>query len=120
MDVYSLDLAFHIPILATNLDASIRERATLEVSSHWLPLTADAPAAVTLKVPRTTPRVTSFTFPESPNPSPPHPLSPSPPRAPDPPASATRRITRIKPPGDTIKLADRLYYVLQPPLETLL
>src|SRR5918996_702581 len=29
-------------------------------------------------------------------------------------------ITRIKPPGDIIKLEDRLYYVLQPPLETLL
>ena len=30
------------------------------------------------------------------------------------------RFTRIKPPGDVIKLQDRLSYVLQPPLETLL
>jgi SNF2 family DNA or RNA helicase len=28
-------------------------------------------------------------------------------------------LTRIKPPGDVIKLEDRLYYVLQPPLESL-
>ena len=28
--------------------------------------------------------------------------------------------TRIKPPGDVIKLADRLHYVLQPTLESLL
>ncbi len=28
--------------------------------------------------------------------------------------------TRIKPPGDLVKLEDRLYFVLQPPLETLL
>ena len=28
--------------------------------------------------------------------------------------------TRLKPPGDVIKLQDRLYYVLQPPLENLL
>jgi superfamily II DNA or RNA helicase len=29
------------------------------------------------------------------------------------------KMTRIKPPGDVIKLEDRLYYVLQPPLESL-
>ena len=28
------------------------------------------------------------------------------------------KTTRIKPPGDAIKLEDRLFYVLQPPLET--
>src|SRR3954451_1236287 len=28
--------------------------------------------------------------------------------------------TRIKPPGDVIKLEQRLYYLLQPPLETLI
>jgi SNF2 family DNA or RNA helicase len=31
-----------------------------------------------------------------------------------------RRITRFKPPADTVKLSDRLYYVLQPPLEAML
>ena len=36
-------------------------------------------------------------------------------------AAAPREpITRIKPPGDIIKLEDRLYYVLQPSLETLI
>jgi SNF2 family DNA or RNA helicase len=35
-------------------------------------------------------------------------------------AVASLRPTRIKPPPDTIKLEDRLYYMLQPPLETLL
>lgn len=29
------------------------------------------------------------------------------------------RITRIRPPGDLVRLEDRLYYVLQPPLETI-
>jgi SNF2 family DNA or RNA helicase len=37
---------------------------------------------------------------------------------PSPPARVTR--TRIKPPCDTIRLEDRLYYVLQPSLEALL
>ena len=31
-----------------------------------------------------------------------------------------QRLTRIKPPGDVIKLEDRLFYMLQPPLETVL
>lgn len=34
-------------------------------------------------------------------------------------ATASKR-TRIKPPGDIVKLEDRLYFLLQPPLETLL
>jgi SNF2 family DNA or RNA helicase len=34
-------------------------------------------------------------------------------------ATTARRATRIKPPGDIIKLEDRLYYLLQPPLESL-
>jgi SNF2 family DNA or RNA helicase len=31
-----------------------------------------------------------------------------------------KSITRFKPPGDVVKLQDRLYYLLQPPLESLL
>ena len=34
--------------------------------------------------------------------------------------AASSGLTRIKPPGDCIKLADRLFYVLQPALETIL
>ncbi|MCA9248847.1 MAG: DEAD/DEAH box helicase family protein, partial [Planctomycetales bacterium] len=34
--------------------------------------------------------------------------------------NAERRTTRIKPPGDLLKLEDRLYYLLQPPIEALL
>jgi SNF2 family DNA or RNA helicase len=33
---------------------------------------------------------------------------------------ASGKVTRLKPPGDIVKLHDRLYYVLQPPLETLI
>ena len=35
-------------------------------------------------------------------------------------SSAPRAFTRIRPPRDLVKLEDRLYYVLQPPLETLI
>jgi len=36
------------------------------------------------------------------------------------PANRSRRHTRIRPPGDVVKLEDRLEYLLQPPLEALL
>ena len=35
-------------------------------------------------------------------------------------AQRLRRVARFKPPPDTVKLADRLFYLLQPPLETLM
>lgn len=35
-------------------------------------------------------------------------------------SSKLRKLTRIKPPRDIVKLQDRLYYLLQPPLEQLL
>lgn len=35
-------------------------------------------------------------------------------------ADEVRKFTRIKPPGDVIKLEDRLFYVLQPPLESII
>ena len=85
---------------------------------------AEPPAAITLEVPQPPPRVFSFTFPEAPrppllrlslSPSLRLPLSRSPHSRND-----RKPLTRIKPPGDIIKLEDRLYYVLQPPLETLL
>ena len=40
-----------------------------------------------------------------------------PPKTPKP---RPRQMTRFKPPGDVIKLGDRLFYLLQPPLESLL
>lgn len=45
------------------------------------------------------------------------PTSPSPPSTNSSPSTTA---TRIRPPGDIIKLEDRLYYALQPPLETII
>jgi SNF2 family DNA or RNA helicase len=44
---------------------------------------------------------------------------PSPASSTTPAVPATDKLTRLKPPGDIIKLEDRLFYVLQPPLETI-
>ncbi len=120
IDVHSSDLT--IPIEPFSLDFDLAPALT---AHSPLSLTSDPPAAITLKIPRATPRVFSFTFPEAPHiaapsfpPSPPRPLSHSP--APSDPPAPPPRSTRIAPPRDVIKLEDRLYYVLQPPLETLI
>jgi len=81
------------------------------------------PPSISVKTSQKPPRVFSFTFPEGRLPSPPQKpsLSSSPPPSLSPSsASGHKPLTRIKPPGDIIKLEDRLYLVLQPPLETLL
>jgi SNF2 family DNA or RNA helicase len=120
---HSIDLSFAIKPLAVDFTAAFDRPLPIDTISQLLTLTTDPPQAVTLKVPRTAPRVFSFTFPEAPAAASP-PLSPAPPRplasASRPPTPDSRPLTRIKPPGDTIKLEDRLYYVLQPPLESLL
>lgn len=80
--------------------------------------------AITIPIARPSVRVQSFKFHESPQPA----------RECSPPSSTGRhettgdigkteivpRHTRIRPPGDVIKLVDRLQYVLQPSLESLL
>lgn len=121
------------PVLDSSwvLDATTPEVVALST------LQIETPKAVTLKIPRTSPKVISFTFPEAPawlHPQP-APLKPSVPKSAGDSATSSSaegidsqaaqnavlpKLTRIKPPGDIIKLEDRLYYVLQPPLETLI
>jgi SNF2 family DNA or RNA helicase len=77
---------------------------------------------ISVPIPRPTAQVRSFTFPDA---------SPPPLAAEEDKATSPRLLgegqgvtaashTRIKPPADVIKLVDRLQYVLQPPLESLL
>lgn len=89
-----------------------------------LPLQDERPVAVlSLKAPRIACAVRSFPFPEGtgrwarPSPATPRPTSGT---AGEPRALRPPSVTRIRPPHDAIKLEDRLYYLLQPPLETLL
>ena len=73
------------------------------------------------------PKTLGFTFPESPAWLAPDlekgkrsPEQPVPPPSSTPAAERPKPLfTRIKPPSDLVKLEDRLYYVLQPPLESL-
>jgi SNF2 family DNA or RNA helicase len=80
--------------------------------------------AISVPIPRTTTRVQSFKFPDGS----PRLLEEKPAKTSDPrplgegqeATAACLSHTRIKPPADVIKLVDRLQYVLQPPLESLL
>ncbi len=135
----STDLKLAAEPLAAGLAAALSRVPKVEVRSGLFPLGELPPRVMTLKVPRVAPRVISFTFPEAPTfvaakpPAPakdkpaatiarpaPSDQSPSAHNA-DADDTAPQRppLTRIKPPGDIIKLEDRLYYVLQPPLESL-
>ncbi|MEX2173860.1 MAG: DEAD/DEAH box helicase [Pirellulaceae bacterium] len=119
---HSIDLSFAVEPLEIDFGAEIARRT--EIATRSQALTAEPPKAIALKIPRPSPKVISFTFPEAPTylaPLVPSGTSASK-TAPRPPAPVTaqRSATRIKPPGDVIKLEDRLYYVLQPPLETLI
>jgi SNF2 family DNA or RNA helicase len=102
-----------------------------------------APRVLSLRIPRPTVKVSGFTFPEAPWAN----AWMKPPAAAndksaaegngepaseaqagesadgsssEPDSERPGKLTRIKPPGDVIKLEDRLYYVLQPPLESLI
>jgi len=121
--VVSTELDLPIELFATGWQGVLERTGKIEVAST--PLVIAGPPVVSLKLPRTLPKVVSFTFPEAS-----HwgqgafPAKP----ANEPQRTAAeagskndtaRNLTRIKPPGDVIKLEDRLYYVLQPPLESL-
>ncbi|MCY2985611.1 MAG: DEAD/DEAH box helicase [Planctomycetota bacterium] len=91
-----------------------------------------------IQLSQTLPRTIGFAFPESPQWTAPEPkvARPAPPQVvsmdqdqSDPEsksdddsetAKPRKSITRIRPPGDLVRLEDRLYYVLQPPMETII
>ena len=98
-------------------------------SSQRLELRISRPEAVSVPLPRPRVRVTGFLFPDglaarrrlesAAAPAVANEVVPKAVPATKPSAPAATR-TRIQPPRDVVKLEDRLYYLLQPPLENLL
>lgn len=130
------DLALPVDTFALGWHSALTRLPKIDTTAF--DFAGEVPKVISLKVPRVLPRVYSFTFPECPTYfQPPAPKVTTEKRATpevsdDPLATAQgsestdtdttppKKLTRIKPPGDIVKLEDRLYYVLQPPLETLL
>jgi SNF2 family DNA or RNA helicase len=125
--IHSLDLSLEASVFATGWQGALHRGVKVDTQS--LELESNAPAVMSIKLPRLLPKITSFTFPESPAVAM---VPPAKTAAEKPPVATTTNgmsenqapgkkpsITRILPPGDVIKLEDRLYYALQPPLESL-
>jgi SNF2 family DNA or RNA helicase len=120
----TLDLSFAVQASADELSWALAMPGPIDVCSDSLALDNQPPGTVTMRVPKCPVRCFSFAFPEAPTAI--APLRASSPARAAPSSvpctaetSQSKPLTRIKPPGDIVKLEDRLYYVLQPPLETL-
>ena len=127
-EVFSTDTVVETTLVVTEFSPIIGQ--SLEVEVRNVPLTSTPPRVVSIKVGRQPVRVRSFTFSEPPQAhldllaldeskgiNKPNGVGPSGSQTPP---NANGRSTRIRPPGDVIKLDDRLHYLLQPSLESLL
>jgi SNF2 family DNA or RNA helicase len=128
-DLNSIELSMAIEPLVSQLAPALELCIDVFAGPEWVIAATEPPKTVWLKIAKIPTRAFSFTFPEvavvsapaarlvpprsGVAPSPLCPLSRSA-------GSVGNSRTRIRPPGEIIKLEDRLYYVLQPPLETLI
>ncbi len=116
-----------------NRDSASGVRAEIDEANSWshqslvpagtyaLDLAPIEPRSLPIRVSPLTTRVTGFLFPESNQWTPPKPAVAA---HPSQVATVKKRFEtikrhRIKPPNDVVKLQDRLYYLLQPPLDLL-
>jgi len=135
-ETMSVDLALPVHTLTLGWKTALARGPRIRFLD--LPFSLAAPAAVSIPVNRSRVRVFSYRFPEAPD-LPEDVLAPLVPKedtkktpvvvdaegpdaaepAPVPAGKVPQKRTRIQPPDDIIKVADRLYYMLQPPLQTL-
>jgi SNF2 family DNA or RNA helicase len=139
--VQGVDRAGPLPVFTLNLSLDVRPSATdwttilerdIEVPVLSAVTDIPAPPAMLIRIGKPAVTVRSYCFPELPSSGVPDPGTPRRPGAPLSPIgtspirrwsrqtgqSASSR-TRFRPPKDIVKLQDRLYYLLQPPLESL-
>ncbi len=117
--VVGVDLQFDTPLRPIDLNGLL---LPAEPQVFSLSVANNAPRAITIPIANPPIRVRSFIFPE-PAVMPATPAVAVAQRSNQAVFSTSRQsahTTRIKPPGDVIKLEDRLHYLLQPSLETLL
>ena len=120
LPVFTLGLSVPVTGYPTGLTTALRRDVKVAVHSQSLHLAS--PPTYCLRIGAPPVVVKSYAFPELPDWCRPAPVAATGiPAAPD--SAATIRPpagqTRIQPPSDVVKLQDRLYYLLQPPLESL-
>jgi SNF2 family DNA or RNA helicase len=118
--VTSLDLQIPVSVFSTGWTAALSRPPKIAVQTALLD--GDRPKVLSVRCHRVPIKTHSFVFPEAPAWTPPaKPAGDATPQpaTPLPPGPHRKTVTRIAPPHDIIKLHDRLYYVLQPSLESL-
>ncbi len=129
-EVVSVDLRLPIETLATGWNRLLTR--SMHVRSERIRLDSPPPRAVSIAIAAPAVRLRSFVFDQSPQSEsnwfdqPSDSTSKMAPASESPTSGSARAMvaasgcTRVKPPNDIIKLEDRLRYLLQPPLETLM
>ncbi len=119
IETFSLNLSWDVRCFATGWMTALQRDTKVAVQS--VALETPGPRVLSVRIGRTPIAVRSYTFPELPAGTQSAAVPSKPPGG-----SKTERATgvaagrtRFQPPRDIIKLRDRLYYLLQPPLETL-
>lgn len=106
-------------IAALNLEASGPLEVLIPEGTSEIPVAIAQPTSLPVRVPTLTTSTTGFVFPEANLVSMPKPGTVSPRTTRRKRQLAALKRHRIKPPNDVVKLQDRLYYLLQPPLDLL-
>jgi SNF2 family DNA or RNA helicase len=115
--VASIAAVIEVVPLVTGWNRAIARCAAIE--SHEVRFAATRPRAVSVPIRRPCVRVRSFVFDKTAEAAGPFAgLAKAPEAGGN--AAPRKEYTRIRPPEDVVKLEDRIHYLLQPPLETLL
>lgn len=121
------DLMLKAEVFSSGWQTALNRPPKIDVRTVCL--TSVPPPAVSVAIHRKQIKTYGFEFQQACNgdeleqsiaPCTPNPTTKLTPEVSRPPTAPHRRTSRIMPPRDVIKLQDRLYYLLQPPLETLL
>ena len=119
LDVASVDMAIPVTTFATGWGAAIARTHKIEVATNNFE--SESPKTVSLLLRKLPLKTFSYAFPEGPDWQPAEKDKKKRPAKPSRSSSGNGTVaTRLKPPSDIVKLQDRLYYMLQPPLETIL
>jgi len=119
IETTSVDLSISVSTFATGWGAALTRTRKIDVVTT--DFSSEVPKTISFRLGRPTVKTYSFAFPELPE----WPAEPRGKTSPTPNKPRAKTVgdpnrTRLKPPSDIVKLEDRLYYMLQPPLETIL
>ena len=119
IETTSFDMSLPVSTFATGWGAALTRAQKIDVVTS--DFSCESPKTISFRLGRPAVKTYSYMFPELPEwRTEPTGKKPQSLKKPTPKADCEKSSTRLKPPTDIVKLEDRLYYMLQPPLETIL